>query len=471
MMRRWTPMLAAFLAFAAVSPVRAQTGAEAAAVVEGVVREVFRGARRNPVDYLVQIDVRRSELGQGAADARRLSIPAPGEPVYVHHSQAGAAAPAIPDEGASVRAFLKPRPQGGWEAAGPSWFAPLDTAFARRGDEPSPPADDDRGRPAPAPSAPAEPGRGSILATLGVKADSVDAGGRLVLRITDVAAGSAAAKAGFEKGDVIIGANGQGFTSVGQLGDILRKGGPTAQLAVLNVQNGKQATVKIDVPGAAAAEPRSPRPADEPDAAPRRTLGVTVQPKRLGLRNALEVTAVQPGGAAQIAGIEVGDVLVEAEGAALTDADQLQKAIDRAGATITIKVRDTRTGNDVPVDVKLAAADAPRPGNAPTPTPAPTPETPTPAPGSLTAKSFGITTEAATSDLLPVVKVVRVAPGSAAEKAGIEVGDAITAIDDKVIFAPNLLDEALAKVGASFTLTVLDVKTGKKTPVKVNLGR
>jgi serine protease Do len=72
-------------------------------------------------------------------------------------------------------------------------------------------------------------------------------------------------------------------------------------------------------------------------------------------------------------------------------------------------------------------------------------------------------------DLLPVVKVVQVVPGSPAEKAGIEPGDAIVGLNDKVIFAPDLLDEALKTAGNSFTLNVLDVKTGKKTPVKINV--
>jgi len=459
MKRPWTPVLAASLAFAVVAPAEGQRSprpdAEPAAIVEGVVREVYRRPHANQADYVLLIDVRRSELGPGAADARGASFPAPGSPVYVHYSQPGVVEPTMPAEGARVQLNLSPRPQGGWEVFGGSVSSTVPSEVRRRdGDQPSPPAASDRG---------------PILDTLGLKADSINASGRLVLRITEVAAGSAAQKAGFEKGDVIIGANGQGITSIEQFGEVLRKGGPEAQLAVLNVQNGKQATVKIEVPGVAAAEPRTPRPDDTPIAAPKRSLGVTVQPKRLGLRTALEVTEVQPGGAAKKAGIEVGDVLVEADGVALSDTDQLQKAIDKSGPTITIKVRDVNTGNDVPVDVKLGAADSPKPGDFPPPTT--TPDAPAPAAGSLTSKSFGITTEAATAELLPVVKVVRVAPGSAAEKAGIEVGDAITGIDDKVIFAPNLLDEALGKVGSTFTLTVLDVKTGKKTPVKVNLGR
>ena len=68
-----------------------------------------------------------------------------------------------------------------------------------------------------------------------------------------------------------------------------------------------------------------------------------------------------------------------------------------------------------------------------------------------------------------MVKVVQVVPGSPAEKAGIEAGDAIVGLNDKVIFAPDLLDEALKTAGNSFTLNVLDVKTGKKTPVKINV--
>ena len=42
-------------------------------------------------------------------------------------------------------------------------------------------------------------------------------------------------------------------------------------------------------------------------------------------------------------------------------------------------------------------------------------------------------------------------------------------LNDKVIFAPDLLDEALKNAGNSFTLSILDVKTGRKTPVKINL--
>jgi S1-C subfamily serine protease len=129
-------------------------------------------------------------------------------------------------------------------------------------------------------------------------------------------------------------------------------------------------------------------------------------------------------------------------------------------------VRDSRTGKDVPVKVELGAVPPATVPTAPNPLPA---STPIGGRGATSARSLGITTEAGSVDLLPVVKVVQVQPGSPAAKAGIEPGDAIVGVNDKVIFAPDLLDEALKDAGDSFTLKILDVKTGKKTLVKISL--
>ena len=198
---------------------------------------------------------------------------------------------------------------------------------------------------------------------------------------------------------------------------------------------------------------------------PGRVLGVKTEAVRLGLRTtALRVTEVQPGSPAEKAGIEKGDVIVQANGTPTGDVQQLNAAVQASGPVLTLTVRDTRTGKDVPVQVELGGA----PSNVPPgTTPAPTP--PLGGGGQVSARALGITTEAGTADLLPVVKVVQVQPGSPAEKAGIEPGDAIVGLNDKVIFAPDLLDEALKNAGNAFTLSILDVKTGRKTPVKINL--
>ena len=133
------------------------------------------------------------------------------------------------------------------------------------------------------------------------------------------------------------------------------------------------------------------------------------------------------------------------------------------GSDLTLTIRDSRSGKDVPVQVQFGGP----PGNARTgDTPAPSSPI---GGGAVSSQALGIITEAGTADLLPVVKVVRVQPGSPADKAGIEEGDAIVGLNDKVIFAPDLLDEALKNAGNSFTLSILDVKSGRKTPVKINL--
>ena len=201
---------------------------------------------------------------------------------------------------------------------------------------------------------------------------------------------------------------------------------------------------------------------------PTRSLGVKTEQVRLGLRTtAVRVTEVQEGSPAAKAGIEPGDVILAADNVPTDSAEQLNAAVQKSGPVLTLKVFDPRTRREVAVQVHLDAVAA-APADAPAPAPTPTNPTPAPGSGTTSARALGIVAEAGTADLLPVVKVVQVVPGSPAEKAGIEAGDAIVGLNDKVVFAPDLLDEALKTAGNSFTLSVLDVKTGKKTPVKIN---
>lgn len=456
---------------------QAQPKEGAAVVVEGSVRGVYRSQKSDRTDYVVQLDVARSEMGRGAAEARRrgATIPAPGEQVYVHVFQGtnrGQGYASVPSEGATIKAYLYPHDGGGWEGTFPNWFdqsggpPPIDRTAEARPANPSP-------SPGPAPSFPpvsTSPSTAGVevLKSIGIKADPVEVNGRLVLRITDVLPDTPAQKAGFERGDVVIGVNKSGFASLQQFAEILAKGGPNAEFALLNVRTREQVEVPVDLTGviAAAPAPTPTSPAPSTPSAERRTLGVQVEPVRVGLRTALKVTGLQEGGPAKESGIEVGDILVEAGGTALNDQARLQEAINAAGEKIVVSVRDVRSGRDVPVEVALGAA-AP----SPLPTPRPAPSSPAPTGGGLTSQSFGLTVKPGTADLLPVVKVAAVAPGSPAAKAGLEVGDSIVGVDDKVIFAPDLFEQALKSVGSSFTLTVLDVKSGKKTPVKIDLGR
>jgi S1-C subfamily serine protease len=483
--KRGIPGAALAVAFLGVSATQAlaqqvqQSKEGASIIVEGVVREIFRSPRQTRTDYLVQIEVSRSEYGRSPTEPRRVQAPAPGDQVYVHLSQANehrdrpgaGGAQALPDERTQIRAYLYPRAQGGWEGASPDWYDQTNASIASRGaHDPEPPADVPL-RPAPTP-APVSPSGGDILRKLGVKAEQLQVSGRLVLKVSEVIPDSPAQRAGLETGDAIIGINGGFITSLDQLAATLGRGGqPT--LAVLDVNSGRTSKVKIDLSGlgmAGAPQPQpqprpSPTPSPAPAPVPGRVLGVKAEPARIGLRTtALRVTEIQPGSPAEKAGIEKGDMIVAANGAPTGDIPQLNAAIQASGPVLTLTVRDSRTGRDVPVQVELVSA----PSNVPADK-APAPGPPSGGGGSASALALGINTEAGTADLLPVVKVVKVQPGSPAEKAGIEPGDAIVGLNDKVIFAPDLLDEALKTAGNSFTLNILDVKTGRKKPVKVNL--
>ena len=245
-----------------------QTKEGASIVVDGVVREIFRSPRQTQTDYLVQIEVSRSEYGRSPADPRRVQAPAPGDQIYVHVSQAndnrsrpgGGGTQALPDERTQIRAYLYPRAQGGWEGAYPEWYDQLNASIASRGaNDPEPPADVPL-KPAPG-SAPAGPAQAdSILQKLGVKAEQVQVSGRLVFKVTEVVPGTPAEKAGIEPGDAIIGLNGGFITTLDQFAATLLQGGQ-ATLAVLDVNSGKTAAVKVDMSGVASAG-RPPAAAD-----------------------------------------------------------------------------------------------------------------------------------------------------------------------------------------------------------------
>ncbi len=458
-----------------------QTKEGASIVVDGTVREVFRSPRQTVVDSVIQVEVSRSEYGRSPADPKRVQAPAPGDQIYIHVFQpldnqrrpGVSGHSAIPTEGSQIRAYLYPRPQGGWDGAFPNWF---DQTGAVAGNPvpslPEPPAGAAPGQaPGVPPSAEAPAAAGSIVQRLGIRAEQVQVSGRMVLKVIDVAPESPAGKAGVEPGDAIIGVNGGFITDLDALTATILKGGPTATLAVLDIRSGKQAAVKVDVSSLIAEEVAQHKPEPAPAPVPTRVLGVKTEQVRIGLRaTAVRVTEVQEGSPAAKAGIEKGDVILGADDATASDPTQLEAAVQKGGPVMTLKVFDPRSRREVPVQVHFGTTVAqganPAPGTIPQPAPVPGP---VPGGGASSARAIGIIAEAGTADLLPVVKVVQVVPGSPAEKAGIEPGDAIVGLNDKVIFAPDLLDEALKTAGNAFTLNVLDVKTGKKTPVKINV--
>jgi serine protease Do len=110
------------------------------------------------------------------------------------------------------------------------------------------------------------------------------------------------------------------------------------------------------------------------EATARPRLGVGIAPARVarqlrhavGLpeRDGLLVRVVEDGGPADQAGLRTGDLLVEADGRPLTDADELHEALDQVGEDQTLTLRVVRGTDELTVTVRFGGSTAERVGSA-----------------------------------------------------------------------------------------------------------
>src|SRR5579872_2412085 len=164
------------------------------------------------------------------------------------------------------------------------------------------------------------------------------------LVVAEVEAGSPAAKAGLQTGDVIVRASGRAFHTDDELREWLRSQAPGA-------------TVKLDVE-------RKSRPVGIVA-----TLGATSRPRRLAEERAVlglllaegadegaRVQRVVRGSPADAAGLAPGDLVVKVDGAPVTEALRLDDSVGEKepGQEMVLTVR--RSGQDVDIKVTLAAA-------------------------------------------------------------------------------------------------------------------
>jgi S1-C subfamily serine protease len=455
---------------------------DAALVVDGVVREVFRSPRAGQVDYLVQIEVNRAEIGRLPSAGPRPPMPAPSESVYVHVFQGPNGHRMVPSERALIRAYLTPRAKGGWEGTFPDWYEATADRLAGAGpNDPAPPLADSapppRGIPAPEPDqapnrTPESTGGRTAIASLGATVETLSAQGHRVLRITAVERGGAGQKAGLEVGDIIAGVNGKAITGADQIEQAARQGG-TLALVVVDVNTGKG--VRVDVAlgsagGGGLSAPTEPgaRPA-APDASTP-SIGLSAEPITLGQRTAMQVVRIEPDSPAQKAGFEVGDVIIAAGGVPITGAEQLSAALRKSGPTLVLSVRDTRTGREVPVEVQIPGRSG-DPGPLRFPVPSPGASQPVPGPNSGGSRDrLGAVTEITLYQVEAAVKVTEVAPGSPADRAGLKPGLIILTVNGKLMLHPNELAEAVRQSPRTLQLSVVDPRSGRKANISVDLG-
>ena len=451
----------------------AKTRDQAPLIVDGIVREVFHSDRQGRTDYVVQIEVQRSEARRLATVEKsvRFAPPAPGDSVYIHLSDvfdpasrlSRDASSSIPRERSLVRVYLTPRDQGGWQGFSEKWFELTEPRQAEATSSD------------PAPSAPERP----RTSTLGLKLEEMKVQDRLAFRVVRVERESPAQKAGLEEGDVIIGANNAVITGAGQLEELNQRGQPFT-VVVVDVNTSRTVPVEIHPNPSASGTagevasnrpsgaPSPPSPPSTPTNAPvvppqRQTLGISAEPTRVGLRTVLKVLSVETGSAAAKAGLEPGDLLVKANGAALTSPEQLVSALRKSGSMLKLTVRDSRTGRDTEVAVNLGSEGAAPASRLPTPV-----EVESSAPGAGAGGGpLGAVTELAFHDADCAVRITEVVPGGPADRAGLRPGLLIIEANGKPTLHPNQLNEAVRTGGRSLKLVVVDPSTGRKSNAEV----
>jgi len=154
-------------------------------------------------------------------------------------------------------------------------------------------------------------------------------------------------------------------------------------------------------------------------------LGVLIDDESLD--GGILLMAVIPGGPAAIAGLQRGDVLLEADGRGLVRTEDLEAVLDLSGPGDQVQLKLLRAGNAQDRQVRLAR----RPSTTWTYVP-PVPEEPsTPTP--TRAATYGFVVTDVTPDLRAYfgapekagVLVTEVRPGRAAYRAGLRVGDVL----------------------------------------------
>jgi serine protease Do len=190
-----------------------------------------------------------------------------------------------------------------------------------------------------------------LAESLGLK----EVGGALVGSVTP---GSAADRAGIERGDVIKSFNGHAVTDTNSLRNRVAESDPGSAAEVRIVRDGAERTISVKLDQLAAG--RAARGGAAPESADRTALGVSVAPLTPELASryqlprgteGLVVQDVDPNGRAADAGIRAGDVIEEVNRQPVQSIDDLRAAlkqnverpvlllVNRQGSSLFVTVR------------------------------------------------------------------------------------------------------------------------------------
>jgi len=184
-----------------------------------------------------------------------------------------------------------------------------------------------------------------LASALGLK----DTNGVLV---SDVTPDSPAARAGVKRGDVIRKVDNEEVHNPNALRNKIALTEPGTEVTLTVLRDSKEQQLKVKL--AELRAEATPADRDENGGGPAEgaRLGISVQPltpdiaRQLGLRGAvsgLVVSDVDPSGPAAEAGIQPGDVIVEANRQPVRSASDLQKALAKGGQAVLLINRGGRT--------------------------------------------------------------------------------------------------------------------------------
>ena len=173
--------------------------------------------------------------------------------------------------------------------------------------------------------------------------------GALVAQVSD---GSPADKAGLESGDIILEFNGKAVNYSSALPPLVGSVTPGSTVETIVLRNGERETINVTIEPLAsdqqvAALPAAKDPVDES------RLGVEVaaipaeQMEQMGLSHGVVVTELDPDGAAAIAGIRAGDVILSVNRAKIESMEELQETVADAPAGEAIPVLIQRSDSPI----------------------------------------------------------------------------------------------------------------------------
>jgi serine protease Do len=169
--------------------------------------------------------------------------------------------------------------------------------------------------------------------------------------VSQVAPNSAAAAAGLKSGDVITHVNGEALARSGALSNVIGMAAPGEKVQLKVWRDGAAIDIDAKLGGADAGE----KVADAGEALKGAQLGLALRPmngnERQQSQLASGLVVEQVAGAAERAGIEVGDLLLAINGKPVTSVDQIKGVLNGKPKSVALLVQ--RDGNQIFVPVPL----------------------------------------------------------------------------------------------------------------------